>query len=265
MPISVDCPTCGKTLRAKDSAAGKTAKCPSCEGLIMIPEVYEVYDAEESTEPDDEFGSHEEAAAPALPVPAERPCPVCGEKILKKAKKCRHCGEFLDDDAGAGASRRTGSKARSRRSNRTVADLGKRFLAALADGLVGLICIVPGLGLIIAANPDAPQPDEGFMIGGVLGILVGGLVILVCNIYLLATRSQSIGKWLTKIQIIDIETDEPAGFVKAWVLRSFVNGLIGAIPYIGSCYGLIDILMIFGEERRCVHDQIAGTYVADIS
>ena len=24
-------------------------------------------------------------------------CPYCGEKILTKAKKCKHCGEFLDD------------------------------------------------------------------------------------------------------------------------------------------------------------------------
>ena len=23
-------------------------------------------------------------------------CPFCGEEILKKAKKCKHCGEILD-------------------------------------------------------------------------------------------------------------------------------------------------------------------------
>ena len=26
----------------------------------------------------------------------ERDCPFCSERILKKAKKCKHCGEFLD-------------------------------------------------------------------------------------------------------------------------------------------------------------------------
>ena len=26
-------------------------------------------------------------------------CPYCGEEILAEAKKCKHCGEWLDKDA----------------------------------------------------------------------------------------------------------------------------------------------------------------------
>ena len=32
---------------------------------------------------------------------AEHECPMCGELIKKTAKKCRHCGEILDEDLRA--------------------------------------------------------------------------------------------------------------------------------------------------------------------
>ena len=68
-----------------------------------------------------------------------------------------------------------------------------------------------------------------------------------------------------KTQILDYETNEPAGFVKSFLLRMLVNRLIGGIPCVGPIYTIVDILFIFGEERRCLHDQLAGTYVVDIS
>ena len=268
MPISVDCPSCGKTLRAKDSAAGKSAKCPSCAELITIPAMEEVYDAEDVESPvaDGEFGGGDSYDSPA--IPDGRACPACGEMVKEQAKKCRHCGEVFDADLKRRSGRKKSSGSR-RREGYPLADLGKRFLGAMADGLVGLLLFAPGFGFIIAANPDAPQPDETLMVLGGIAILVGFLVLVGLNLYLLAQRSQTIGKYLLKTQIIDYETDEPAGFVKAWLIRSFVNGLIsvtaGCIPVIGTFYGLIDVLFIFGEERRCIHDHIAGTYVADIS
>jgi hypothetical protein len=36
-----------------------------------------------------------------------------------------------------------------------------------------------------------------------------------------------------------------------------VNGLLGVIPL----YAIIDVLFIFGNARRCVHDYIADTIV----
>ena len=37
MPINMSCPSCGKTLAAPDSAAGKKAKCPSCSQIMIVP------------------------------------------------------------------------------------------------------------------------------------------------------------------------------------------------------------------------------------
>jgi hypothetical protein len=47
----------------------------------------------------DEYGAAATAGAVAQRQPAreERACPFCGESILVVAKKCKHCGEFLDE------------------------------------------------------------------------------------------------------------------------------------------------------------------------
>jgi uncharacterized RDD family membrane protein YckC len=40
--------------------------------------------------------------------------------------------------------------------------------------------------------------------------------------------------------------------------------LLGAIPYVGWLVSLVDPLLIFGKDRRCLHDLIADTIVVDI-
>lgn len=103
------------------------------------------------------------------------------------------------------------------------------------------------------------------MFAGFALIAVGGLALLACQLYLLATRSQSVGKYLMKTQIVDFATGQPASFVNAFLLRAFVNGLIGAVPCVGGIYSIVDICFIFREDRRCIHDLLAKTQVVDIS
>ena len=118
MPISCECPSCGKRLKAPDSAAGKRALCPQCGNPVQIPteiihDAEEVPDAEETTEPAAAVPENEyalanvsnESGAPAPPEPDRRPCPMCGEMIPVAAVKCRYCGEFFD----ASLKRGTGS------------------------------------------------------------------------------------------------------------------------------------------------------------
>ena len=137
---------------------------------------------------------------------------------------------------------------------------------ALADGFVGLVFLIPGFGLVMAGGGEQGLDQESpLAIAGVVLCIVGILALFGLQLYLLATRSQSIGKYLVKTQIYDYETDAPASFTKCFLMRVLVNGFIGALPCIGGIYSLVDILFIFGEEHRCLHDQIAGTYVVDIS
>ena len=71
--INFDCPECRHNLEVDESGAGMTVPCPECSRPITIP-------------------------FPALaPFQVKtRACPFCGEQILSVAKKCKHCGEFLD-------------------------------------------------------------------------------------------------------------------------------------------------------------------------
>jgi uncharacterized RDD family membrane protein YckC len=80
---------------------------------------------------------------------------------------------------------------------------------------------------------------------------------------LLTLHGQTIGKKIAGTRIVSYRDGSNLGFVGNVLLRSFVPSLIGSIPYIGGCFSLVDVLCIFGEERRCLHDQIAGTAVVE--
>jgi len=40
--------------------------------------------------------------------------------------------------------------------------------------------------------------------------------------------------------------------------------LVSQVPQVGGLIGLVDILFIFGKERRCLHDLLAGTRVVNV-
>ena len=46
-------------------------------------------------------------------------------------------------------------------------------------------------------------------------------------------------------------------------LRGGLSWVLAAIPGIGNLYALIDVLCIFREDRRCLHDLIADTNVVE--
>lgn len=52
-----------------------------------------------------------------------------------------------------------------------------------------------------------------------------------------------------------------ATLARIFWLRNVVNDAIRFVPVLGPLYGLVDVLMIFGGQRRCCHDYIADTIV----
>ena len=53
------------------------------------------------------------------------------------------------------------------------------------------------------------------------------------------------------------------GLARYIFLRVVPVVLISMIPFIGNLINLVDPLLIFGKERRCLHDLIADTIVVN--
>jgi len=138
-----------------------------------------------------------------------------------------------------------------------------RLGAYFIDLLIVCILIAPGFCLMLAGGvfahngePNTPMMVAGF---GALGLAL--LIAAGVQIYLLTTRGQTMGKKLIGIKIVNFDDESNPGFVKACLLRGFVNGLIASIPMVGPVYSLVDVCFIFREDRRCIHDLLAGTKV----
>lgn len=140
-----------------------------------------------------------------------------------------------------------------------LAGRGERLGAFCLDMAMFLVPVA-ALGIIAAVvipKAAADKSDMGMMVGiGVLALLPL-LALGIYNIYLLSVQGQTLGKKLVKVKIVKFEDGSNGGFVTNFVLRAFVNGLIGLVPF----YGLVDILFIFTDENRCLHDRLAGTVV----
>lgn len=140
-----------------------------------------------------------------------------------------------------------------------------RLGAVLLDGIIGGALMIPGFILLTLAGalngPGHDPSNPALALGGFLAIAGGGLLILVVQIVLLTTRGQTIGKLICKLRIVSYPDGGKAGFVKAVLLRIIVNGIIGAIPFLGMAYSLVDVCFIFRADKRCIHDLIASTQV----
>ena len=144
-----------------------------------------------------------------------------------------------------------------------LASRGKRLAAAVVDIFIFfplVLMIAQPLGLI---NISDPAKMQGFNLEQTIQLLVIGQVLfLLVQGYLLHTQGQTIGKKLLKIKIVSLD-DKLLGIGQLYFVRYLTFSLIAQIPYIGGLIGIVNVLFIFGKDRRCLHDRLAGTKVIE--
>jgi len=198
-------------------------------------------------------------------------CKQCGKPGAKSDKFCKFCGEEISSDSIDSIpdenSQNVNEDIIPDEVNKVyvestqkfiLASRLKRLFARLLDGVFGLVsALIPGFVLtFLSGGSFDPEP---FFLGAVVGIIC----FVIYQWYLLATTAQTIGKKYLKIKIVN-KNGEQAGFFVNVVLREWVMGLIGIIPAIGGIIQIVNILFIFRDDRKCIHDLIAGTVVVSV-
>jgi uncharacterized RDD family membrane protein YckC len=145
-----------------------------------------------------------------------------------------------------------------RRYQENRATRGERLRAQMVNGFVvagGMFALML-LGIALGSAAESPNLA---LVGVALGSL-WALGWMIYNVRLLAEHGQSIGKRYIGIKVVS-SNGEPATLGQLILRRYILFQLLGLIPYLGALIGLVDVLMIFGEEQRCLHDRVADTIV----
>ncbi len=149
---------------------------------------------------------------------------------------------------------------------------GKRFAAAVIDCVPSTIFIVYFLGVIlqgvISLIQTAILNSSGYSYYSespyVRSGSGGSLFLIILIVYwgfqiFFWTRSQSIGKAILKLRVVDAHTGRPIGFAKMLLREVIVKKASAAVLWLGYIWILID------KYNRSWHDKILETYVIDES
>lgn len=148
----------------------------------------------------------------------------------------------------------------------TKAGRAQRLLAVIIDSMIiGVPAIfmaiaLPAYQAYVQRAGGQPASDSGALIVAMMlfGVFVVGYVAY--QLYWIWKNGQTLGKKLIKIKIVRVDGSR-ASFPRIVFVRAMVPALVGAIPLVGMLFSLTDVLFIFGESRRCVHDYMADTIV----
>jgi uncharacterized RDD family membrane protein YckC len=201
-------------------------------------------------------------------------CDACGEKLHAIARRGRSRddwdrhephrqeadwrGDYRDEDAAE-------PRYRPRRRQRVrLATRTSRLVAKIFDVMFLAGSFVPGLIIFFAAR-DGRRKDADLELAGILTMMLCYVGIIIYEAVLLSAHGQTLGKRIMRIRVVNYHSGDNPGFLGAIVLRIFVPFVIEAVlGPLCIIFLLADICFIFGDERRCLHDMLAGTTVVEV-
>jgi uncharacterized RDD family membrane protein YckC len=150
--------------------------------------------------------------------------------------------DFVRDGATNGEAEQTSS----------LAPRLKRLWAALVDLMVLGLAMSPGI--VLTAVGDSRRGDTFANVGGLGAILLQWS--LICQ------TGQSFGKRMFGLRIVKTN-GQPVDKVSGVALRTYWLVALFEWKY-SLIICVVDVLLIFGRSRRCLHDITAGTKVIEI-
>jgi uncharacterized RDD family membrane protein YckC len=136
-----------------------------------------------------------------------------------------------------------------------LASRGARLGAALIDAFAVALGSIPIAFLVGVARRGVEMTwiDRAGLAGFAFAVFV------LVQVWSLAD-GRTIGKRAFGLRMVAIDTDKPPPPSRLIALRYLPGMLLSLVPF-GGLVSLLDTLMIFRSDRRCLHDLIAGTRV----
>jgi uncharacterized RDD family membrane protein YckC len=134
-----------------------------------------------------------------------------------------------------------------------------RLGASLLDGL-SIACITLPTMYFTGGFDDIAAGAQPSVAYSLTVAFVGIVAFFLINFNFLLKSGQTLGKKAVGIKIVTKEGLLPS--ISDLILKRYsVYFLPGQVPIAGQLFSIINILFIFGKQRRCIHDYAAGTMV----
>jgi uncharacterized RDD family membrane protein YckC len=128
----------------------------------------------------------------------------------------------------------------------------QRFLAKIIN-------VVLLIAIYVLTKIDVTSPLEKASNQFALFLFLVGVFLFVQTL-LLSLRGQSVGKLILGLKIVRENDGGNGGFRQNVLFRTILTTALMSIPILR----LVDIIMIFGVNRKCLHDWYSDTVVVDL-